>query len=198
MMAQLAEAFGDGASFSYNFLNNDDRTASMDVKILSLFARVSGLAGLAIGAALLLYRQIVGKDVFPALTKRDAYRLFRLVTILSFGLAALGVACWIWSKEISYRNRSDPALASAIPDGPLIIAGTIVDRSTNLGIGEATVSVEGQNSSSSTDDNGNFRIALPGITADPVRLAVTKDGYFTNSQSVTPPTHSLILQMRPK
>jgi hypothetical protein len=170
----------------------------MDVQIFRTLGGIAGLAGLAIGMILLLYREIVRKNVFPALTKRDAYRLLRNIAILSWSIAMFGILCWVWSTAILHRNQPAPASIAAAPEEALVVAGTVVDQSTNMGIGQATIVIDGQSSSFISEDTGNFRIVLPGTNRDPVRLSVTKNGYFKIDQSVTPPTHALILQMRRK
>jgi hypothetical protein len=170
----------------------------MDVQVFRTLGGIAGLAGLAIGMILLLYREIVRKSIFPSLTRRDAYRLLRNIAILAWSVAMFGILCWVWSTAIVHRNQPAPAVVAAAPEEEMVVAGTVVDESTDMGIGQAMIVVDGQSSSSVSDDSGNFRIVLSGTNRDPVRLSVTKDGYSRIDQSVVPPTHSLILQMRPK
>lgn len=105
-----------------------------------------------------------------------------------------GILCWAWSTAM--LHKASP-VATAVEEVP-IVAGTVVDQSTNMALGQALISVDGQSSNAVSEDNGNFRVVLPKKTEGPVRLTVTKDGYVKLDQSVTPPTHALILQMRPK
>lgn len=170
----------------------------MDAAIFKTLGETAGLAGLAIGMILLLYREIVRKNVFPALSKRDAYRLLRAIAILSWSLAIVGVLCWAWSTSIDRRTKDPARAANSVgqPEDAPVIAGTIVDQLTNVGIADATVTVDGESSSSTSDDMGNFRIILPANHSGSVRLLVTKAGYQKVDQSVNPPTHDLILQLR--
>jgi|SRR5580692_7546197 hypothetical protein len=172
----------------------------MNVGIFKTLGEAAGLAGLAIGLILLLYREIVRKNVFPALNKRDAYRLLRAIAVLSWSVAIVGIVSWVWSTSIERRRQDAPQVANSAnqPEGELVVAGTVVDQVTNLAIGEATVVVDGESSTSTSDDNGNFRIVLPANHSGRVRLLVTKTGYQKVNQSVTPSTHDLILQMRPE
>jgi hypothetical protein len=167
----------------------------MDAQILRTLGGIAGLAGLAIGMILLLYREIIRKNIFPTLTRTDSYRLLRIIAILSWSVAMFGILCWVWSNAILHRNQPEPTAASA-PVGPPVVAGTVVDQATNLGIGQAAITVDGQTSTS--EDSGNFRIVLPANAPDRVRLSVTRSGYFETDQSVAPPTHDLIVQMRPR
>ena len=169
----------------------------MDAQLLRIFGGIAGLAGLAIGMILLLYREIVRKNIFPTLTRSDAYRLLRTIAILSWSIAMFGILCWVWSTVVLNRGKPapTPASTSAITEPP-VVAGTVVDQSTNIGIGQATITIGGQTSTS--EDSGNFRVVLPAPVPDRVRLSVTRSGYFESDQSVVPPTHDLILQMRPR
>jgi hypothetical protein len=172
----------------------------MDAGIFKTLGETAGLAGLAIGLILLLYREIVRKNVFSALSQRDAYRLLRVLAVLSWSVAIIGIASWAWSTSIE-RQRQDAlqvANSATQPEGAPVVAGTIVDQVTNLAIREATVAVDGESSTSTSDDTGNFRIVLTAKHSGRVRLLITKIGYQKVDQSVTPPTHDLILQMRPE
>jgi hypothetical protein len=166
----------------------------MDAQILRILGGIAGLAGLAVGMILLLYREIVRKNIFPRLTQADAYRLLRTVTVLSWSVAMFGILCWVWSEEILHRGKATLTVPPSTPPELMIVAGTVVDQSTNLGIGRATITVDGQ--SSTTEDSGNFRIVLPATVHDRVHVSVTRAGYVEADQSVVPPTHDLIVQMR--
>lgn len=165
----------------------------MDAQILRIVGSVAGLAGLAVGMILQLYREIVRKNVFPMLTRTDAYKLLRTIAVLAWSVAMFGIFCWVWPNAILRHNEPQSA---APPVEPPVVAGTVVDQATNAGIGHATITINGQTYLS--EDSGNFRIVLPGTVNDRVRLSVTSSGYFEVDQSVVPPTHDLILQMRPK
>lgn len=69
----------------------------MGADLLKTMGQIAGIGGLALGAFLLLFRDVIRKRVFPQLTKRDAYRLLRLVAILVFSISALGVLAGIWA-----------------------------------------------------------------------------------------------------
>jgi hypothetical protein len=166
----------------------------MDAQILKTVGSIAGLAGLAVGMILLLYREIVRKNVFPTLSRKDAYRLLCNLAILAWSVAMAGIFCWVWSTAILHPRTGAQFDAPSTAEARLVVAGTVVDQATNLGIGQATITVEGQGTTS--DDSGNFRIVLPGAHRDQVRLLVSKDGYMQLDRAVIPPTHDLILQMR--
>lgn len=166
----------------------------MDVQILRTLGETAGLAGLAVGMILLLYQAIVRKNIFPMLTRTDAFRLLRTIAVLSWSVAIFGILCWVLSTRSGRHNSSDPSAATTPPEPP-VVAGTIVDQVSNLGIGRATIEINGR--SSTSDDLGNFRIVLP-AAADRVMVSVTHEGYFDAEQSVVPPTHDMVVQLRPR
>jgi hypothetical protein len=80
---------------------------------------------------------------------------------------------------------------------PLVIAGTVVDQSSNLGVGQATVSLSGRSETYVTEDNGNFRIEVHSAPSDgqSIRIHVTKNGYHPFDGSVTPPTENFVIPL---
>jgi hypothetical protein len=87
-----------------------------------------------------------------------------------------GILCWVWSEGILHRGKAASTVTPSTPPELMVVAGTVVDQATNLGIGRATITVDGQ--SSTTEDSGNFRIVLPATVHDRVHVSVTRDGYF--------------------
>jgi hypothetical protein len=76
------------------------------------------------------------------------------------------------------------------------LAGIVVDRDTNRGIGQATIVVAGRTEEYVTEDSGNFRIELKGDAPRRVRLHVSKAGFEPLDESVEPPVENLVLQLR--
>jgi len=74
----------------------------------------------------------------------------------------------------------------------IVIAGTVVDRDSNRGIGQAKIVVVGRSQQYVTEDNGNFRIEFPNGAAGRFRIHVEKDGYVEFDTTVEPPEDSLI------
>src|SRR5215213_9191974 len=70
----------------------------MDAEVLKTVGQIAGIGGLALGVFLLLFRDIIRKNIFPQLGKTHAYRLLRLISILIFSIAALGIGAWVWAE----------------------------------------------------------------------------------------------------
>src|ERR1039458_265192 len=77
--------------------------------------------------------------------------------------------------------------SSSAPKTSLTIAGRVVDQGTNLGVGQAAISIVGRAETDVTEDNGNFRINLqPPIPKDgTVRIHVVKTGYAPGDKTTT-------------
>jgi hypothetical protein len=65
----------------------------MDNLLVEL-GKVAGLAGIAIGAAVLVFRDVIRKRIFPRLPPEHAYRLLRIIVIATWSIAILGIVVW--------------------------------------------------------------------------------------------------------
>jgi outer membrane protein OmpA-like peptidoglycan-associated protein len=68
-------------------------------KLFELLGRVAGLGGIALGVLLVVFRDVVRKNVFPKLTNEQAYRTLNLILVLTFAMATLGLAAWVYVAE---------------------------------------------------------------------------------------------------
>jgi len=50
---------------------------------------------LALGIFFLLFREVIRKSIFPTLKKDDAYRLLRLIAVLIWSVAVIGIGAWV-------------------------------------------------------------------------------------------------------
>jgi hypothetical protein len=168
----------------------------VDSDVFRSIGSSAGLAGLAIGMIVILFKEVIRKRIFPQLPKREAYQLLRTILFLAWSVAIVGIGSWTY-LQLNARTP-DRTPQSAAPEA-LVIAGTVVDE-TNTGIGQAEIAVRGQKEVFTSEDSGNFRIALPpGSTpAQRLRLSVAKGGYQPLDTSVLPPVENLILILRKK
>ena len=49
----------------------------MDTELIKTVGQVAGIGGIALGVFLLLFRDLIRKQIFPTLAKREGYRLLR-------------------------------------------------------------------------------------------------------------------------
>jgi hypothetical protein len=63
--------------------------------ILKVVGGVAGIGGIAVGVLLIIFRDIIRKKIFPQLTKDQAYRLLKLISLLAFFVAIIGIAAYV-------------------------------------------------------------------------------------------------------
>jgi hypothetical protein len=83
------------------------------------------------------------------------------------------------------------------PERRMIVAGTIVDESSNNPIGQALVSLSDGSGQYVSEDNGNFMLDLTGKVQRPgkVRVRVTKEGYSPHDETVSVPTEGFVIAL---
>ncbi len=64
------------------------------MEILVALGKVSGIAGIAVGLAVIVFRDVIRKNIFPQLPKQNAYRLLRLIVVCAWSIAVLGLMLW--------------------------------------------------------------------------------------------------------
>ena len=88
----------------------------MDADLLKTLGEILGIGGVALGVFFLLFREIIRKSIFPTLKKDDAYRLLRLISVLVWSVAVLGIAAWIWGD----RKAAAGAVTTTGPQSPVV------------------------------------------------------------------------------
>src|SRR5262252_1824839 len=91
----------------------------MEAGLLKTLGQALGIGGVALGVFFLLFRDVIRKKIFPTLKKDDAYRLLRLITVLVWSVAVIGIAAWFWganrpvgstSATISTTGQQSPVI----------------------------------------------------------------------------------------
>jgi acyl carrier protein len=65
--------------------------------LIGLFKALSGAAGLAgisVGVVVVIFREVIRKNIFPRLESQHAYALIRLIIILTFSVGISGMVVW--------------------------------------------------------------------------------------------------------
>lgn len=79
----------------------------MDTELFKTVGQVAGIGGLALGVFLLLFRDIIRKNIFPTLPPPEAYRLMRLITGAVWSVTIVGIIAWV------YLETREPAAATS-------------------------------------------------------------------------------------
>lgn len=83
----------------------------MDAGILKTVGQVAGIGGIALGVFLLLFPNIIRKNIFPKLPSAEACRLLRLTTEAIWSIAIVGIVAWV-HVEIQKPTTSGSAVTA--------------------------------------------------------------------------------------
>jgi hypothetical protein len=88
----------------------------MDAGLLKTLGQALGIGGLTLGIFFLLFREIIRKSIFPKLEKDDAYRVLRLISVLIWSVAVIGIGAWIWGDQ----KATASSITTTGPKSPVI------------------------------------------------------------------------------
>jgi hypothetical protein len=88
----------------------------MDAGLLKTLGEILGIGGVALGVFFLLFREIIRKSIFPTLKKDDAYRLLRLISVLIWSVAVIGIGAWFWGD----RKAAAGSVTTTGPQSPIV------------------------------------------------------------------------------
>ena len=69
------------------------------------WAKIAGVAGVGAGVLLLIYREIIRKNIFPTLNSRHAAGILRLIIIFTFVVATVAIIGWLF-VTINQSNKT--------------------------------------------------------------------------------------------
>jgi len=75
----------------------------MEEHVLQAVGKVAGIGGIALGVFMLLFREVIRKNIFPTLSDDEAYRLIRQFMYLTFGIALVGIAACTYISMASAK-----------------------------------------------------------------------------------------------
>jgi len=162
----------------------------MDAQILKIVGQVAGIGGIAIGTFLLLFREVIRKNIFSKLLKTHSYQLMRLLLILVWSVALAGIIAYVY-------------VANPHKQTVLLYRGSVRDAVTKLPISGAVVSILGRPdiTSQATDNKGDFSFTLETATGDfQGKVQATHSGYevWTKELSLTASTTEEVLLSKEK
>lgn len=77
----------------------------MSYTFFEILGKIAGIGGLSIGLVLVIFRQIIAKNIFPILYKDQGYKLLRLMIILTFSIALIGILAWLYSDYLKNKKE---------------------------------------------------------------------------------------------
>jgi hypothetical protein len=88
--------------------------------VLENMGKIAGIGGLALGTFLLLFREVIRKNIFSGLTRDQSYKLIRLILILVWTIAILGIVSWLLGPLIGQPKTTGNKLVVTM-DSPLLV-----------------------------------------------------------------------------
>lgn len=67
--------------------------------ILRTVGQVAGIGGISIGLILIIFREVIRKNIFPNLTKKQVFQLLIIIVVLSWTVAIAGIAAWTYTES---------------------------------------------------------------------------------------------------
>jgi hypothetical protein len=92
----------------------------MDLQLLKTVGQVAGIGGLAIGATLLIFRDIIRKNIFPKLASKQAFILLRLIVIASWTIGLFGIGAWSYVQVSKSAKIQGTQQSTSGPGSPAI------------------------------------------------------------------------------
>lgn len=85
-----------------------------EYSLLEKIGQIAGIGGIALGVLLLIFKEVIRKNIFPNLNRKQAYNIIKLILILTFLVAIFGIAAWVWSETL--KNGQKKAIDTHTPE----------------------------------------------------------------------------------
>lgn len=134
----------------------------MESDILKVVGQIAGIGGIALGVLLILFREIIKKNVFPTFTKKQGFTIFTLILLLVWSIAIFGIGAWVYNeKTTTSPNKQTDSLSISTVNKTVIVNGLIADMN-GKGIKNVKVFLKELNKTDYTDDNGKYSFSISG------------------------------------
>jgi hypothetical protein len=158
----------------------------MDYNFLKTLGAIAGIGGIALGVVVLIFKEVIRKEIFPKLTKTQSYKLLNNIVILTFVTGVLGVAAYLVVNWRS-RNPDNPnpprTVETPTPTPELAeLPGAVLDQNEQpLQGAKVTLDDLPGMQAVETSSDGVFTLKdIPKKYGEGVRIRVVKKGYKPN------------------
>jgi len=162
---------------------------AVSLGILGTLGQVGGVTGIALGLVTVVFRDLLRKVIFPKLDDNQAFRLLRLIALLtwSLGLVGLGTSAYgVWVEHADSQAKEE------------IVFG-IVTQEDGKEVADARVEavVRGDLvAQDRTTTSGRFRLTLA-KEVSPITIVVTQVGFERWHDLVSIPQSEVRIVLRP-
>ena len=150
----------------------------MDIQALESLGKIAGIAGISIGALVLIFNSVIRKKIFPGLTKEQGYTVIRMIIIAASLMAVLGLAAWIY-VDIEKNKRDNEAILVS-----KYITGIVKDKEGNPIVSAEVEVAQYPEAFDRTDANGKFAVRLNGKGSKYLDLVLKHKNYKLIRQKV--------------
>jgi len=84
------------------------------MEILKVVGQIAGLGGIAFGVFLIIFRDVIRKNIFQTMTKEQSFKIIKLIIILTWLLAFVGIGAWVKGDvtiNVDISSRADDLVA---------------------------------------------------------------------------------------
>jgi len=143
----------------------------MEFDLLEKLGKIAGIAGITIGALVLVFGGIIQKNIFPKMDQKQGFRLIRTMIVAASIMAVLGLAAWIYVE--TQKNALEKHNEFVVKN----ILGTVYDHENNP-LSNVQVTVEElEQKEFVTDVNGDFILEFHGKGKEHYNLVLKHKNY---------------------
>lgn len=172
----------------------------MDSNLFKIAGVVAGIGGIAVATVVLIFREVIRKEIFPQLTKQQAYNLLNRIIVLTFVIGAMGIGAYIVTAKWNGVAHSNQNSTTTPVNADL--SGTVLDQNDRPVQGaKITVDDVPGMQAVETSSAGVFNLRnIPKPHGEGVRIRVVIEGYQPNpyTQDVTLGTAPPIIKLNKK
>lgn len=128
----------------------------MNIEALENLGKIAGIAGISIGALVLIFNGVIRKNIFPGLTKEQGYTVIRMMIIAASLMAVLGLAAWIYVDMQKNKRDNEAILVSKY------ITGHVKDVDGKPVVSAEVEVAQYPEAFDRTDGTGKFAVRLNG------------------------------------
>jgi len=129
----------------------------MNLEALSELGKVAGIAGIAVGALVLIFSSVIQKKIFPNLDKDQAYKIIRMIVSFAWILALVGVGAWVYLDVVKSEREVEATLVSKYVVGQVLNDAGEPVISANIEVSQDESFLD------KSDGSGRFALKLKGV-----------------------------------
>lgn len=142
----------------------------MDTDLLGTLGKIAGIAGISVGALVLIFRSIIHENFLSKMSQEQSFKITSRIVTYAGLLAVCGLVSWVYLKVSGKENdKSQLMLKGIVHD---LAGNSIQNLKVNIKSGTLFMA------DGLTDSEGSFRIAIHGNGVVNALIEIAGAGYF--------------------